>query len=145
MNKYKINNDCSFLKILDLLHDARLHIETIKYDKNTKKWEALFQRENFDSDLTEETRFLFFFRKISTPLINTKLILRGVEKFQLTDLSNIGIYTFNKYKKTKSGYDLEFCEEMNIKIDFMGEPSGELEDISISEKKGSYFSAGASL
>lgn len=145
MNKNLVNiqieDEKSLLEACDLLHDARCDLSTLEVNESEGTWCVKFEREFFeDPTLMKSAPFLFIFTKYTFPHVESQLKLKGIKNYKIIDKSNIGTYTFNECQRHNKVYKLLFCENMEMEITFGEHPSGQLNDLTLLNKEGSYTS-----
>ena len=136
----KITNNNTLLEGCDYLHDASFDLDIFEYDKQNGKCNFRFEREYLEdeSSITYTSKLLLF-TKLSFPLIASELVLENIRELNIRDRAKIGIYTFNECVVEKSEYIFNFCEDMEIHIQFYNGPTGYLKDKEILDKKRSYW------
>jgi hypothetical protein len=144
MNEYFVHIEImghdSLMKACDLLHDARCDISILEVDRNIGSLRAFFEREFFeDLSLLHSEPRLFIFTKHTFPFISSQLTLQDVVSYEIEDESQIGTYTFNECRLNDDAYELYFCEKLKIILRFKDKPRGELCDLNLSAKKGSFY------
>jgi hypothetical protein len=140
----EITDHESLMNACDLLHDARFDLAGLEMDREAGSWNASFEREYFeDASLLQSRRRLLLFTKYTFPLVMSKLVLREVASCGIEDKSRIGTYTFNECRLKDKAYELVFCEDMKMTIRFKDRPYGELRDLSLLSKKGSFLALGS--
>ncbi len=136
----EITDQDSLIKACDLLHDARCDSSTVEMDLTKGFWTISFEREFFENPNLMQTKLCFFIlTKHFFPLITSKLTFYNVLSYQIEDKSHIGKYMFNKCQIKDDIYELSFCEDMRMLLKFKNKPSGELRDLHLLQKKGSFF------
>jgi hypothetical protein len=136
----EIRDHDSFMEACDLLHDAGFDLSALEVDTNIGSWKASFEREFFEepSLMRSESR-LIVFTKRTFPLISSQLTLQDVASYEIKDQSGIGRYSFNVCHFNGSAYELWFCENMRMIVRFKDKPHGELRDLNLLAKEGSFF------
>jgi hypothetical protein len=136
----EIGDHDSLMKACDLLHDARCDLSALKQDQGIGSWKASFEREFLeDPDLIHSARRLFIFTKYTFPLISSRLTLQDVAFYEIEDRSKIGTYIFDECRLNGDVYEFRFCEDMRMIFRFHDEPHGELRDMDLLPKKGTFF------
>ncbi len=136
-----IGNDKSLFEACDYLHDASFDLDLLEYDKEKGLCKFKFEREYFeDENLIKYQPKLLFFIETSFPIIVSELVLENIKTLSIQDGSKIGRFTFNECKIKKSQYVFEFCEDMEIYIEFNENPKGYIKDKNILNKQHSYWS-----
>lgn len=108
-------------------------------------WTATFEREYFeDASLINSQRKLLIFRKIVLPLIRTTLTLRGIMRINDFRPADDFDYMFNEvnYDDKRNVYKFFFCEYYSFEIGFDNLPSGDMKDMEIIDKQGSFWTVG---
>ena len=142
-NKLDINitDDKSLINACDYLHDASFDLDMIEYDKKNGICKLKFEREYFENEsLRTYKPKLLFFQKVFYPLISSEMILESIKSLNIHDTAKIGIFTFNECQVKQSKYQLQFCENMEISLEFKDKPIGSLKDLELLNKKGSFWS-----
>jgi hypothetical protein len=140
----EIGDHESLMKACDLLHDARFDLAGLEMDQEAGSWNASFEREYFeDAGLLLSRRRLLVFTKYTFPFVMSRLVLREVASCGIEDKSRIGTYTFNECRLKDKAYELVFCEDMKMTIQFKDRPCGELRDLSLLSKKGAFLALGS--
>lgn len=133
MVETRIHDQKSLEEAFDLLHDARFDLESLTYDENAGRVDAIFQREDFEAVMYKR-RWLVF-TQIIMPLIECRFTLATVSAPQIHDKAKIRFYTFNECKMDQNKLTLTFCENMKIVLEFRGQIKGILQDLRKSDKK----------
>jgi hypothetical protein len=123
----KIFDIYSLPKILDLIHDQYIDIDTLVYKSNNL--EVDLKREDIDSSDYKITRRFLFFKRINYPIIFSKMIFKGVSSYNIIDDHGIGIYSIKDYTLQDQRLILNFCEVTRLCIDFENEIIIEVHDI----------------
>ena len=126
-----IDDEASFLKVCDYLHDASFDLSAMHFSPETGEWKGIFHRESHeDRELIKRTsrRVLLFFRRFEIPLVESELLLSGVRRVEVSDRSKIGHYTFNKARRHEQAWRMIFCEDMEILVSLDDGPRGVLRD-----------------
>jgi hypothetical protein len=124
-----ICDDKSLLSACDTLHDASFDLSSLSHDKDCQTCSMTFERELSDyPDLIQTQPKLFFFEKISYPLVKSTLILNNIRSIDIIDKSHIGTYTFLGGFSQDGIYTFQFAEDFLINITHEGKPKGSLVD-----------------
>lgn len=137
----EITDHDSLMEGCGVLHDAFCDLATVEFDQARGIWRAKFEREFWeDPALMHSAPKLFVFTRTSFPIAMCEFTLREVASYEVRDRSRIGRYYFNECVLTKHGYELRFCEDMDMIFKFRDQARGELRDIKLLEKTGSFLS-----
>jgi hypothetical protein len=140
--KIDIQNRDDLLKCFDLLHDSIVKEDEISYNAEKKILEICVERDLLDSTAVFVEKNILFFKKIRHPIIKTMLHLQNVDFYNKQSSDNtLRTHTFNECKENRQEkyFILLFCEVLQIKLKFSGEPVGVLSDIEQTNGSGSFW------
>ncbi len=122
------------------MHDARFEVSLISFNNNVGLWKGRFEREFLeDKELITNESKLIIFNKVTVPLIDSELTLKGIKNYKINDKSKINRYTFNECKIVNNIVVFKFCEDMDITLIFEDEPRGRLIDFGLLNTKSTFY------
>lgn len=137
---FRIHDYPSLERACAELHDCPFNLDSVLFDKTTGICESRFIRPLHDPAQVESARKFLILSVYRVPLVQTALRLKGIRDSRIKDAAQIGTYTFNECLRTARGCRLVFNEDLEVELDFIGEPTGEFRDERILEKRGTYTS-----
>jgi len=118
------------------LHDCPFDLDTAVFDPDVGIWRGVFLRPLYDSTRVVRKRKWLVFTRDYYPVLETVVTVRAVHKVTVHDRARIGTYTFNAIEPTASGCRLLFNENLEIDLDFKGEPRGYLRERELGDRRG---------
>ncbi len=141
----EIQSIADLRRIFDILHDALILEEDIRFDPVGKTFDMWFLREFLEDNQFIDKKKMLFVTKYTYPLVRCHLHLKNVNGFEKKSTDGaLQRHTFNEATIVGGKCTLEFCEVLKITFDFDSDVlRGKFEDLEITkDKKRSFYKFG---